>query len=244
MQKKIVIKTTDNKNIYWIFNNPENISKGLIIFVHWLTWSRDEDMFVHWEKYFNDKWYSTFRFNLYGSEKNGRILSETDLQDHIVDVDNVVKYFQEKWEKKIFLIGHSFWWLTILYSDLSGISSIILRDPSIGGKELLEDVVYNETNSNYVIDWWSGEQYPISDIMYRDFCIEPQIHLDKMAGIKLAVKIICAENGLKQQAEKYYKVANEPKKFAMVSGARHCFHEEWTEDILFDETYDWIRKYW
>lgn len=243
MQKEIIIKTTDNKNIYWIYDNLEVISKWLIIFIHGLTWSRDEGIFVHWEKYFNEKWYSTFRFNLYGDRENGRKLSETNLQDHIIDVNNVVKYFEEKWERKIFLIGHSFGGLTILYSDLSEISTIVLRDPSMGGKKTLDSVVYNEETSNYMIDWWKGEQYPISDDMYRDFCIDSENHLDRIKKIKLPTKIICAENGLKQQSEKYYEVANEPKGFAMIPVARHCFHEEWTKEKLFDETFDWIKKY-
>lgn len=40
-------------------------SKWLIIFVHWLTSSQDEEMFVQWEKFFNENWFSTLRFNLY-----------------------------------------------------------------------------------------------------------------------------------------------------------------------------------
>lgn len=243
MQEKIMINTTNDKIIYWIFNNPENISKGLIIFVHGLTWSMDEHIFVNWEKYFNEKWYSTFRFNLYGDKINWRKLSETNLQEHVIDVNNVVKYFQEKWKEKIILIWHSFGGLTILYSDLSKISTAVLRDPSMGGKKTLNSVVYNQKTSNYVIDWWSGEQYPISDSMYKDFCIDSENHLDKMKEIKLPIKIICAENWLKIQSERYYEVANEPKKFAMIPVARHCFHEEWTEEQLFDETYDWIKKY-
>ena len=73
--------------------------KCLIIFVHWLTSSQDEEMFVQWEKVFNEDWFSTLRFNLYGDWPKERKLNEVSLQDNIDDVNSVLRFCKSLWYK-------------------------------------------------------------------------------------------------------------------------------------------------
>ena len=72
------------ENTYTYHEIPQ--SKWIIIFVHWLTSDQNEEMFVQWEKVFNENWYSTIRFNLYWDLPGERKLDEVCLQDNIDDV--------------------------------------------------------------------------------------------------------------------------------------------------------------
>ena len=78
---------------------------------------------------------------------------DTTIKDHITDTNIVVDHFVEQGYTNIILIGHSLGGLTILYSDLTHVSRVVLRDASIGGKELLDDVTYNQEKDYYFVDW-------------------------------------------------------------------------------------------
>ena len=199
-------------------------------------------------KYFTGKWYTTYRFNLYGEKKQERKLKEASLKTHIQDLNTVINHFQKWWTQNIFLVGHSFGWLTIIYANIKNISWIILRDASIGGKELLDDVTYNQKTGVYSIDRGDGYKHIIGPKMYKDFLIEPQKHLIQISKIHLPIKIICAEKWLQKAWKEYYKAAyyktaNNPKKLCIITWASHCFEEKWAKEKLLQETYKRIKKY-
>lgn len=242
MQKEVHIKTSDKKTIYWILDTPGGKSKGVIIFVHGLTDNFDSHMFPNSAKYFTKKWYTTYRFNLYGERKKERKLQEASLKSHIYDLNMVIKHF-EKTAYNIFIVGHSFGWLTILYANIKNINWIILRDSSIGGKKLLDDVTYDTKNRSYTIDRWDGYKHTIGSNMYKDFLIDPEKHLKQIKKIHLPIKIICAEKWLQRAGKKYYKAANNTKELYIITWASHCFEEKWAEKKLFIETYDRVKRF-
>ncbi len=246
MQKSLNIPTPDKKTIYGELDTPKGKSKGLIIFVHGLTDNFNSHMLPNSAKYFTKKWYSTYRFNLYGERMQERKLEKADLKTHIKDLNTVIKHFKNI-KQKIFLVWHSFGWLTILYSNVKNASWIILRDASIGGKWLLDNVTYNQKKGSYVIDRGNGYKHTISPKMYKDFLISPKEHLKQVKKTYTPIKIICAEKWLqiwtKYNRAAYYKWANEPKELVIISGARHHFKETWAEEKLFSETYKRIKQY-
>ena len=210
----------------------------LIIFVHGLTGSKDEIIYVYGEEFFQSKGYDTYRFNLYGTAPWEKKLSEVSLKDHVFDVSQTVSDFVEKGYEKIYLVGHSFWGLTILYSDLTYVSALVLRDSSIGGNELLTDT-YQDENSLY-IDWWDGIRYPISQEMYNDFMISPEEHKNQISKLNLPIKIITAEFWLPIVAKELFDSANEQKSFSLIKNASHTFLEEWVKEVLFEETFNFL----
>lgn len=242
MQKEVYIKTTEKKTIFGVLDTPKWKSKGLIIFVHWLTDNLDSHMLPNSAKYFTKKWYTTYRFNLYGERKQERKLKEANLKNHINDLNMVINHF-ERTSQKIFLVGHSFGGLTILYANTKDIVWIILRDASIGGKELLDDVMHDTQNRSYSIDRGDGYKHLIWPKMYKDFLIDPQKHLMQISKIHLPIKIICAEKWLQKAGKKYYKTTNDPKEICIIEWASHCFNEENKENQLFAETYDRIKRF-
>ena len=214
--------------------------KWLIIFVHWLTSSQDEEMFVEGQKSFNENWYSTLRFNLYGDWPEERKLNEIWLQDNIDDVNSVLKFWKELWYESIFLVWHSYGWIANLYADLSNLTWLLMWDSSIGWKWLLKDV-YEDEKWWYYINWWDWIKYPISEELYEDFQIPSEKFLEKISEINIPVKIIWAENWLAEVAKKYYECANEPKELNIISWADHRFLDWWMEE-LFNESHNWINR--
>ena len=226
------------ENTYTYHEIPQ--SKWIVIFVHWLTSDQNEEMFVQWEKVFNENWYSTIRFDLYWDLPWEKKLDEVCLQDNIDDVNNVIDFCKTKWHKKIFLVGHSYGWIANLYTNHDSISWILMRDPSIGWKQLLSDV-HSDENWKHYIDWWNGYKYYISENLYQDFLIPSEKFLEKISEIKVPIKIIWAEKWLWKTAKKYYEYANEPKELTIISWANHRFLD-WCINELLEESLKRIEK--
>jgi len=214
--------------------------KWLIVFVHWLTSSKDEEIFVKWEKIFNDNGFSTLRFNLYWEWPKERRLNEVCLQDNIDDVNLVLEYCGWLWYKSIFLVWHSYGWIINLYVNYSNVAWLLMWDPSIWWKWLLEDV-YEDWVWWHYINWWDWHKYQISEKLYKDFHIPPEKFLERISELKVPVKIIWAENWLAEAAKKYYEYAQEPKDLIIIPWAYHRFNDE-CMDKLIEESLKWINK--
>lgn len=225
-----------NLYTYSEVSNP----RWLIIFVHWLTSSQDEYMFVEWEKFFNRNWFSTLRFNLYWDWENEKKLNEVCLKDNIDDVNCVLEYASGVWYKSIFLVWHSYGWIVNLYVNHLNVTWLLMWDSSIWWEWLLEDV-YEDWMWWYYINWWDWIKYPISEKLYEDFQIPSEKFLEKIAEIKVPVKIIWAEFWLAEAAKKYYEYANNPKELNIIIWAHHRFDSWWIED-LFNRSIKWINK--
>lgn len=215
-------------------------TKWLIVFVHWLTSSQDEEIFVQWEKFFNANWFSTLRFNLYWDWPGEIKLNEVCLQDNIDDVNSVLKFWKELWYKSIFLVWHSYGWIANLYVDHSKVTWLLMWDSSIGGEQLLGDVYCDEIGE-YYIDWWDGYKHYIGKKLYEDFQLPPEIFLEKISEISIPLKIIWAEFWLAEVAKKYFEYANNPKELNVISWADHRFLNWWVKELLF-ESIEWINR--
>ena len=215
--------------------------KWLIIFVHWLTSSQDEEMFIQWEKIFNKNWFSTLRFNIYGDWPDERKLNNVSLQDNIDDVNSVLKFWKELWYKSIFLVWHSYGWIANLYADLFNVTWLLMRDSSIWWKWLLDDV-YEDWNGWHYINWWNGYKHHISEKLYKDFQIPSEKFLEKTSEINIPIKIIWAEDWLAEVAKKYYEYANKPKELDIIQGADHRFLDWWMDELL-SISLKWMNKF-
>ena len=216
-------------------------SKWILVFVHWLTSSKDEEIFVHWESFFNENGYSTIRFNQYWDFPWERKLEEVTLQDNIDDVNKVIDFCISENHKNIYLVWHSYWWLVNLYVKHDNITSILMRDSSIAWEGLLEDV-YKDENGKHYIDWWSGYRFYIGEWLYKDFLRPSEEYLEKIATIHLPIKVITAEYWLAKAGERYYNaITTDKKEFVIIPWAYHRFDEGWM-DKLFMESLNWIEN--
>ena len=226
-----------NQYTYSEVSNP----KWLIIFVHWLTSSQDEEIFVQWEKFFNAKWFSTLRFNLYWDWPKERKLNEVCLQDNIDDVNCALKFWNELWYKSIFLVWHSYGWIVNLFANLSSVTWLLMWDSSIGWEQLLSDVYCDEKWEHY-IDWWDGYRHYIGKKLFKDFQISSERFLEKIFEINIPVKIIWAEFWLAETAKRYYEYANQPKELCIITWADHRFLDWWMKELL-SESLIWMNNF-
>lgn len=112
--KFIKIKTSDGK---WIaatqrgsFDNP------VIVIVHGLAGNMNEAMYYNAARYFEKHGFSSLRMNLYHWQKGYRRLHECTFSTHGKDIDTVLKYLARHGAKKVFVVGHSFGWPSILHT--------------------------------------------------------------------------------------------------------------------------------
>ncbi len=240
MQKNLVLKTTDkNFRIYGVLDALPRSSK-LIIFVHGLTGHKNEHHFYNAAKFFNQKGFDTFRFDLYSGEAKGRRLERCSIITHSLDVGAVIRYFAKKY-KNIYLVGHSLGGPSILGADLSGVKKIVLWDPSCSSDEESQEswCVYDKKIGAYRVDW--GVTYLMSKEMVDDWR-----NLDSEKWYKnciVPLKVVAAGKGfLKKEWKKLIHGFSAKHELVVISGAGHCFDEGDTEQSLFRETLTWFKK--
>ncbi len=243
MEKEIVINTGDKHSIYGTLNSKKKSDK-LMIFVHGLTGNQKEHIFFNSAKFFTKHGFDTFRFDLYTWKKNGRKLRDCTLDIHAKDTNKVIEHFRNKY-KKVFLVGHSYGGLTILKTDTSLISGMILWDASYSkgtsrGTDWINEKNYNKHLDAYILDW--GVELIIGKAMFEEAKTLPHPRLIKR--INVPVKIICAgKSRLVKAGKLYFKYAKNPKEFTIIKDASHTFSEEGTEDKLFKETLKFVTKH-
>ena len=243
MEKEIRIKTKDNYIIYGTLNEPRKKSDKLVIFVHGLTGYRNGHIYYNAVKFFNQRGYSVFRFDLYSDELKGRSLSKCTIKIHATDLNLVVNYFRNKF-RKLFLVGHSLGGATILSSDISAVEGIVLWDSShykTLKSVVAQDAKYSKCLKAYILSW--GLEYIIGKGMYIEWINFPKPK-KLMGNIHKPIKIIVAKKGILVEAGKeYFKYANKPRSFVVIKKARHNFDEDGVEMKLFQETFNWLRKF-
>ena len=240
MQKTIKIKTKDGFQIYGDMLSASKPSNKLVIFCHGFTGNRNEHIFFNGAQYFTKKGFDTLRLGFYSDEKGARHFENTKISQHGQDITTVVNHFSKKY-KKIYLVGHSFGGTSLLFTDPSKVSAMVFWDATyidvVGEKKFWP---HKKDRGGYNIDWG------ISTIVGKDF-VEELLNFpdcgELVKKIHTPVKFIGIGNTNTSPAKKYFTKANEPKSLAVIKEADHCFNSPKTEQQLFEETYDWVKKY-
>lgn len=239
MEKQIKVPLGNKKNIYGILRG--SLDKPLLVFVHGFTGHKNEHQFFNGARFFEKKGISTFRFDLYNWAKDARKLEECTLTLHGQDLDVVVDYFRKKGVGKIFVAGHSFGGVTVLLSKKQDFDAAVLWDSS-GDKYVRRNAKYIKELDKYYFDEFSYG-FTISKEMYEENNkkLKPT---ELIKDMRIPLKIISAGAGeMINEGKLLFQKANQPKDIAVVGGATHCFDEDGTEEKLFQETHNWIKKF-
>ena len=240
MEKKIKIKTPDNFVIYGTYSSSKHKTGKIVIFVHGFTGHQNEHIFFNGAKYFNNKGFDSFRFDLYSYEKKSRPFKDTKISLHGKDIRVVIDYFKNKY-KKIYLVGHSYVGTSLLFVGDNNVSGMTFWDASYIEPVLEDYFVYSKSLNSYIlkdrIDYIVGKKF-VEELKKFPDCGE------LISKIHVPVKFITAgEKGNGKSGKKYFSKANKPKESSSVAGASHCFDELGTEEKLFEETLKWFKKY-
>lgn len=241
MEKQLNIKTGDGHTIYGTHANSGTASDKLIIFVHGFIGHRNEHIHFNGAKFFTEKGFDTYRFELYCEEKGARHFRDTKISLHGKDITEVVRHFRDTY-KKIYLVGHSFGGTSLLFTDSSLVDAFIFWDASyIEWKEEQKDFIFNEKIDAYIIDW--GVEHIVGKGFVEELKNFPDC-CELVAGIHKPVKFITAgSKGNLKAGKKYLERANEPKEHFNIDGADHNFNSFNAEEKLFEETYKWVTKF-
>lgn len=244
MEKEIKIKTVDGHHIYGRMTGSAR--QPLFVVVHGLPGSMDEDFYINATRWFAKRGYATFRFNLYGAEKDARQLTETTLETHASDIDTIVRYFRAKKFKNIVLAGHSYAGPAIFLSKERGFDSAVLWDPSYKvsftkTEKGFPPVKYLKEIKGYVMRW--GVNFVIGKAMAEE---ADRLDWDALAkDFYVPLKIVVAGKGyLVSGARKYFKVAAGPKELTIMKAATHYFNDtEGMREEVFTVSDDWFKKF-
>lgn len=239
MEEEIKIPLENKKYIYGILRG--SLKNPLVIFIHGFTGHKNEHQFFNGARFFEKNGFATFRFDLYSWKDDARKLEECTLSLHGQDLDVVVDYFRNKGVKKIFVAGHSFGGLTVLLSQKQDFDAAVLWDASFEPAKVTKSDFIKELDMFYT-HFDSAFGYTIGKAMVKENKnLKPFEFIKKF---RKPVKIIIAGGGeLVNGGKKYFELANDPKDFAIIPNATHCFDEDGTEEKLFQETLDWINKF-
>lgn len=240
MEKQLKIKIPGGKIIYGTFGTNKK-SNALVIFVHGFVAHQNEHIFFNGAKFLAHKGFDTFRFNLYaGGEKNSRHFRDTTISLHGQDITTVIKYFRKKYEK-IYVIGHSYGGVSLLFTDQSLIDGYIFWDASYINplKDSKEYMKYHKGLNAYIVDW--GVEALVGGGFVNELKSFPDCG-ELISRINKPVLFITAGGkGNLKAGKRYFEKANSPKKFINIKTADHNFNNWDDEETLFKETYDWLK---
>ncbi len=219
-----ILKIVDSNNVIHGKLNSKKQSNKLIIFVHWLWGNIHENIFFNWYKFFNNKWFDTFRINLY-REIN---LTKNSIANQSKDLEATINYFKNKYSH-IYLVWHSLWWPIILLADTSFVKKIVLRNPCLNTKMWLKNELKYSKNYTYV-SWWM-------DIIIWDKMKEEILSIwDINHKLDERVKIIYASD-----KELFTELTRTDIQYNFVENSDHCFRNEWNLEELLEKTFNYLQ---
>jgi len=244
MEKKIKIRLSKKFSLYGKFNG--SFDKPLFIVVHGLPGDMDEEFYHSAVRWFGKRGFSTFRFNLYGYQKDARQLMDCTLKIHGSDLDTVVNYFRKRGVKKVFVAGHSFGGLTILSSRNQDFEGVALWDPSY--KISFKKKAYGFKGGKYIkeVDGYlmrEGINIIIGKALADEIDLFPWDSISR--DFKVPLKIIIAGKGLLKGAKKYINGKTKAeKKLMIIKAATHYFNDqEGMQEKVFKASEGWFRKF-
>lgn len=240
MEKRIEIKTDDGKTIYAVLNGP--LTQPVVFLVHGLSSHANHITCHNAVPFFNKKGFSVFRINLYSSQKNARILHETTLRTHGLDIDSCLGYLKKKGVKKIFMAGHSYGFPSILCASDRSMRAIVSWDGSFLPHNFFDNLPKSKDVRGRMMA--GGTLVLLGENMVRE---AKELSIEKIfktftVPIKFISASVKAENN-RAEMRRMSKLLAAPNEMAVIKGASHNFVEEGVLEKLYEETYSWFKKY-
>lgn len=109
MYEKLFFEDSNKNKLMGILSNPsDNKNNPIIILCHGLTSNKESIAFPTFEKLFNEKNISTFRFDFFGHGESEGLFENITITKAVDGILNAIKFLKDLGYKKIGLIGSSF----------------------------------------------------------------------------------------------------------------------------------------
>lgn len=206
-----------------------------IVFCHGLGWYKEgEKPFVKAAEELGEKGYATLLFDFRANGKSsGDSVEDFTISSQLTDIDAAVTFLQKNGATTIYLAGASFGGGAVcLYAEKhqESIKKLLLENPTLEYErsikkhffprlDILEKQGYIEVHK---------EKYKVGKKLYRELQeFNPYQSLEKYHNDLLIIHgdsdhIIAHQDVISQ----FEKLSNPKKKFSLIIGADHGFHEE------------------
>jgi pimeloyl-ACP methyl ester carboxylesterase len=240
-EKYFSIAADDGKAIYCTMNTALVGSDRVIVIAHGLTGHANEAIHQTARRYFNAHGFDVVRMSFYCAEENARTLFDCTLDIHAQDMNTVVRHITPQY-KKIYVIGHSYGGLTILFAN-PDVTAVSLWDSSFVPSFWASDAKYIPELDCYKIGW--GTENLIGKAMY-----EEGINLGEQDAVALANAlrppaqvILAAESFENVNRHLLFQSLKVKKEEHDIVGADHCFNNGDTVFALLDKTTTWFNGF-
>jgi len=239
-ETEIRIPTPDGKRIYGVLRGDPK-TMPLVVFVHGLTGNMNEVMFYEAARIFEKAGFASFRFNLYGPQKDARKLQNCTLAIHGEDIDAVLDEFYDT-APTIYIAGHSYGFPSLLHANLSGVNAIASWDGTFLPNSFSDIMIPAPELKGRLFD--VGYSILIGDEMIQE---AGRVSSAKLLADIATPTLFCASSKgsqwYREDAEKLFASANGTKDIAFFPIARHGYTENGAIELLCTKTIEWFRKY-
>ncbi|MDB4940379.1 MAG: hypothetical protein JWO40_804 [Candidatus Doudnabacteria bacterium] len=240
MDKPIKIKTPDKKFIYATLRG--SLNKPLIVIAHGLAGNMNEAIHYNAARYFEKQGFSSLRFNLYSWEKDARKLHECTFSTHGEDIDTVLNYLKTQGVKKIFIVGHSYGWPSILHTQQRNFIAVASWDGSILPDNNIDVPIRIRKPKGRILD--DGYFVIAGEQMAKDSHRIKSLDLIKKFDRPISfITVNDNVTGNLKGSQKMYKTTRVEKELVIIKGAHHTFVEEGKAEELYKATANWFKKF-
>lgn len=244
-EDQIILDALDGKKIY-VMRNLSGDKEGprAVVLCHGLTGSPTQYMHMLARNHFLDRGYDVYRIFFYAEQKNARNLMECTLDIHAQDLNSLLSYMKPIYSK-IFIAGHSYGGLTILYAQ-PDVSALGFWDPAFvpSWYKNMEDVPGYGFESNR----WSGTYRVYGDALLKDAKnVTAESSAAKAVRIKAPSLVVLADPEIGKNSGmdriRLYEALTCEKELVRVAEADHTFTVKDTVQDLLNATSEWFGRF-
>jgi len=218
-------------------------SEKLVVLAHGLCGHADEYIHQMSRHFFNEKGYDVVRFNFYSDEDGARALEECVLADHVSDLNTVLKHFEKEYNN-IYLAGHSYGGLTLLFTNPQNVKAVSFWDSTfVPIDEFWENEVQPIPNINCYAVKWGGMTQLIGKKMHEEVTqdLTSQKAHEMVAAFNAPTQIVSAgADFLSKFHGDIYALFTVKKEHVVIDGADHCFYARDSVFDLLENTHKWF----
>ncbi len=230
--KHIILHTPDNFDLDALYRKGTN-SIG-IVFFHGLRWYKEgEEPFVKAAEELNEKGFSTLLFDFRGHGKSsGDSANDFTITGQLIDIETSIQFLKDQGAKTIYLAGASFGaGAAVLYAvKHPKIKKLLLSNPALDydrtvTKHYLPQLHLLETQG-YIES--GSRKFRLGKKLFEELKrFTPYKELERYKNDLLIVHGDSDERVAHQPVvEVFEKLLNPNKKFSLIIGGNHGFHEE------------------
>lgn len=234
----------DGKKIWCRLNKAEDgKATKAVVLSHGLTGHPNEYIHMMARNYFTVRGYDVYRFAYYNDGDDYRTLTDCTLDIHGKDLNSVIGFVQQSYEK-VFVCGHSYGGLTMLFAQPQ-VAAVSFWDSSFLPYDAFwkHSAEYVPELNSYSLKWEC--EFKVGKAMVEEAkALTAEKAISMAATFKAPSLVVLAGDSTENAgATRLHDSLCCEKALHDVEGADHCFTKGDTVFGLLEETYNWFERF-